>query len=394
MLAANSENGECNVNEAEISSTSERNQLDDTLAGIPDPIPLIRTWLSEETWPTPKWYITPQESSEPRRPRPWWHLSFLSKDNKKKRAPELRSYESYLSHHLRSRYFELESDFRTILSNDSDQRQWIDVYSGDRIFTFLRLAKHELEKEQPNLLEVSHLLDLVERYMPWIMPPQVLVGRRYGILSQLRSCASEEVDLAEKINATMETTAKDYWNRTTSIGDIRGFLDQAIGVINQYNLKEQISAGLQIERLKSLRLWGILILFVLLLVSPLVTDITLVSSELWLNGYRIIDAWTVAVGITVIGAVGGFLSGLLQVRDSKATLTQYQESVLKFHLKPIVGALLALMLFILLSWQILPGISIENLGSYVMFAFLAGFSERYFLRLLKLEPDGVQSNDS
>jgi hypothetical protein len=358
------------MNENVSTLASASTQLDDTLAGIPEPTRPIRHWLDEATWPTPQWY------------------------GKEQGKQELRSYESYFAHRLRSRYFELEGDFRTILSNEPKQRRWVDVYSADRIFTFLRLAKQELERDKPRLLEVSQLLDLVDRYMPWIMPPQVLVGRRYGILSQLKRCASEEVDLVDRIGKTMSCTAEDYWKGRAEIGEVRGFLDQAVGVINRHNLEEQISAGLQIERLKSLRFWGVLMLLVLLATSPLTTDITVVRFDLWANSPEILVAWIVAVGIAVIGAAGGFLSGLLQVRESKVTLTQYQESVLKFHLKPIVGAILALLLFILLSWQILPGISVENTGSYVLLAFLAGFSERYFLRLLKLKPEETNHTDA
>ena len=59
----------------------------------------------------------------------------------------------------------------------------------------------------------------------------------------------------------------------------------------------------------------------------------------------------------------------------------------KLQLRPLVGALVALILYTLLSWQVLPGIKIENVGSYFLIAFLSGFSERYFLQLLKTDPE-------
>lgn len=359
------------MNEEELDFTSASNQLDDTLAGMPDSASLIRNWLDEKNWTTPKWY------------------------GERQRTQELKSYETYFAHRLRSRYFELESDFRTLLSNEPKDLRWIDVYSADRIFAFLSLARQELEQENPNLLEASHLLDLVDRYMPWIMPPQVLVGRRYGILSKLRASASEETELVEKIASTMETTAEDYWKGNSNMVEVRGYLDQAIGIINRHNLEVQIGAGLQIERLKSLRFWGGWMLLILLLTSPLtIGSSNVISSEIITGSHTVFSAWMVAIGIIVIGASGGFLSGLLQVRESEITLTEYQESVLKFHLKPLVGAILALLLFVLLSWQILPGISIENTGSYILFAFLAGYSERYFLSILQLKKQGIQPSES
>ncbi|OJJ16815.1 hypothetical protein BKI52_33465 [marine bacterium AO1-C] len=44
------------------------------------------------------------------------------------------------------------------------------------------------------------------------------------------------------------------------------------------------------------------------------------------------------------------------------------------------------MLFIFLSWQVLPGITVQSFGSYLLIAFLSGFSERYFLNLLQIDP--------
>jgi hypothetical protein len=46
-------------------------------------------------------------------------------------------------------------------------------------------------------------------------------------------------------------------------------------------------------------------------------------------------------------------------------------------------------MFIFLSWQIIPGIELKNAGSFLFLAFIAGFSERYFLRLLNIEDEGA-----
>lgn len=88
-----------------------------------------------------------------------------------------------------------------------------------------------------------------------------------------------------------------------------------------------------------------------------------------------------------MGAVGGFLSGLLQIRRSQVGLAQYQESMLNLLLKPLVGSIAAVVLFVLLSWQILPGIDVKSAGTYVCLAFISGFSERYFLKLLDIKLD-------
>jgi hypothetical protein len=95
----------------------------------------------------------------------------------------------------------------------------------------------------------------------------------------------------------------------------------------------------------------------------------------------------------LMGAIGGFLSGLLQARSTQVTLAEYLENMLKLQLRPLVGALVALILYVLLSWQVLPGISMESAGSYFIIAFLSGFSERYFLRLLDIETGSGESRE-
>ena len=75
-------------------------------------------------------------------------------------------------------------------------------------------------------------------------------------------------------------------------------------------------------------------------------------------------------------------SGLISTRDSSTTLDEYRTSMLKLALKPLVGAVASLTLYLLLSWQILTGVKVTNGGTFLLVGFLAGFSERYFLETL------------
>jgi hypothetical protein len=67
--------------------------------------------------------------------------------------------------------------------------------------------------------------------------------------------------------------------------------------------------------------------------------------------------------------------------------------MLKLALKPLVGGVAALTLYLLLSWQILTGVQVTSGGTFLLVGFLAGFSERYFLRLLSAAEDS-STNDS
>ena len=92
--------------------------------------------------------------------------------------------------------------------------------------------------------------------------------------------------------------------------------------------------------------------------------------------------------MAIFGIGGAFFSSLMQVRSSRSNLSDFQEKQKDSQLKLAVGAIAALIMFIFLSWQIIPGVELKNAGSLLFLAFVAGFSERYFLRILNIEDEG------
>ena len=201
----------------------------------------------------------------------------------------------------------------------------------------------------------------------------------------------EQRELLVKKLAYLAKAEKDDYQ-----GQLRSVLDDIIGNINSHTIQNRISMGLQVNRLRNLRFWGLIILFIFFVMSPLATNLAnvldwpsksiadLIKLPIWLNMFF---PWLNALAMMTLGAVGGFLSGFLQAQSTSITFTKYLENMLKLQLRPLVGALVALILYTLLSWQVLPGIKIENVGSYFLIAFLSGFSERYFLQLLKTDPE-------
>jgi hypothetical protein len=65
----------------------------------------------------------------------------------------------------------------------------------------------------------------------------------------------------------------------------------------------------------------------------------------------------------------------------------YEEAVLLFQIRPIFGAFAGLVMFMLISLGSLSSVFSNTQGSMVLAAFLSGFSERYFLKLLKTETE-------
>lgn len=325
-------------------------------------VEVVTRWLALENWPIPAWF-----------------------DEHKKPNQRL-NYEAYFANQLRIRYTEFEGEFRIILGNFtdlgvlSDQRAAIE----DQI-RLLHLTRKNLESGNPDLLNASYALGTIERRMIPILPRNTTTqGRSIALRSRLELLKPNGKD--EYIR--LLETAFDGTKNTYQLLDA---FDKTIEACNRKALEDQINTGLQIERLKAFRFLGLLFVAMFLIVSPLVTNLVLSANlpvQIITGKSILITAWVNALGIALVGAAGGFLSGLLQVRTSRITLTQYQENMLKLQLKPIVGAFVSLILYVLLSWQILPGIEIKNAGSYIFAAFLSGFSERYFLKLIELKSDG------
>ncbi|MEB2778081.1 hypothetical protein SYJ56_22400 [Algoriphagus sp. D3-2-R+10] len=330
-----------------------------------------KKWLTNEFWPVPKW---------------------LEKDES---SVQLKDYDSYYKYNLRTRYLELEGDFRTAYNNFYD-KYFFDIVTASRIVDFLLIAKKALEGKDVNLLNVANVLDLIERYLIWIFPHYVVRQRIIIRANKLKSINAD-------YSSILEDTIKKYDN-PDELGYLRAIYDEVTGELNRITTQNHISFGLQIERLSLLRFWGIFILLISILVLPLVVNF----DELSITGTflsNIFNAsssdtislfinWVLLLVFVLMGATGGFISGLLQIRNTRVNLIEFRESLLKFQLKPIVGGLTAALITVLLSWQILPGIKIESIGSFLLIAFLTGFSERYFLKLLKIEKeDSLQSNE-
>lgn len=359
----------------------------------------IESWIDDKNWTTPTW--------------------LTSDENAKK-----ESYKGYFLRYLRNRYMSLESDFRSVLPvytspteddilKKSANLENLDENTSQIIFDHLQAMKAKLQPPQKDIDNpmASAELDFLERLMIWIYPPHLLSAVIQSLHFRLKILESSERDhYNEKLNVlidkyNLEKNATLLINENiTELYAIRSFLDQLIGACNQNILDELIDTGLQIERLKALRNGGMLLLFVFLILSPFMLNTGLRSD--WINETTLVRphfeviqknsflaALLSSVVIAFVGAIGGFLSGLIDIRNSKTNLGKYHESILTMELlKPLVGGLVALVVYVLLSWNILSSsVKVENPGIFLLVAFVCGFSERYFFRLLDLE---IESNQN
>jgi hypothetical protein len=359
----------------------------------------ILSWINDEKWPTPTW--------------------LTSDDGAKK-----ESYKRYFLRYLRNHYMAVETDFRSVLPayispieddihEKSVKLENLDENTSQIIFDHLQAVRGTLQQSQKDIdnLMASTELDFLERGMIWIYPPHLLSALIPSLHFRLKTLEPAERDyynnklkyIIDKYD--MEKDASLLINENiTELYAIRSFLDQLIGACNQKTLDGLIDTGLQIERLKALRDGGLCMLLTFLILSPFILNSDLLSGGIYVTSlidphFEVIQknsflkALLSSVIIVLIGAIGGFLSGLIDIRSSTTNLGKYHESILTLELlKPLVGGFAALIVYVLLSWNILSSsVKVENPGIYILIAFISGFSERYFFRLLKLEIEPSQN---
>jgi len=327
-------------------------------------------WKSSGFWPTPKWID-----------------GDIGNDS--------LSYEDYYQFSLRAKYIELEADFRTVFYNHSSSATF-DMSVASMVVQLLQMARKSLEQENSERVSVSHILDLVERYMIWLIPPHMLHGRFKVIKYRL---VKENPELFQLVDIAY----KDLTNvdESEALHRLRPVLDEAIGELNREFLIRHIGLGLQNKRMTHLKYCGLILFVSLLLMSAALvsTRATYYKKMEWLVeiklGNQIVDfsVFCFVLSLAAVGAIGGFISGLLQIRNSGVTLREYRSSIQNFYLRPLIGAICAILLTIFLSWEVIPGIQLIHPGTMILLVFISGFSERYFFNALKIGGDADSASN-
>ena len=333
----------------------------------------INNWLSYENWPMPGWYTNNE------RPR-----SSLNADD----------YLYYFLQDLRCKYILLESDFRTILPIYIKKPKLLDLGTSQIIYEHLQAARENLEHDDITIIMMINELDFIDRGLIWIYPAHLLKPKAASLklrLERLKPIGWEyyqaELDRKMKNDIPEECSIDIQKCSSDKLYSIRSILDETTGACNKQLLDEHINAGLQIKRLLEIRKWGLIMLFTFLAFSSFIVNIEFLHTWRYIiypdNLY--IMSFLLAVSIAFFGASGGFLSGLMYIRGSTTNLSKYRESLIRTQLKPIVGAFAALLIYVFISYKIISGIDLDNLGAILLAAFISGFSERFFLRLIDVK---------
>jgi hypothetical protein len=312
------------------------------------------------------------------------------------------SYEDYFASQLRSRYMDLEGRFRNALLGNKDT----DI--SDFIKELLILSKRILEQEKlgkMDLISTSSQLDRAEECIIWILPKDIKISKIHEISLDLDRFEPKIKDFYEKLLQGCQKYLDEPNSQNNSHDNCNANIEEIVRAINKDILEKRINTGLQIERLRSLRFWGLILLIFYVLMYPMLgmfdaydpyTKVIVFLNTTFAPGTPMgiyndlkiaIGGWAVALSFCVVGGIGGFLSGLLQVKNSETNLELYEEAVLLFQIRPIFGAFAGLVMFMLISLGSLSSVFSYSPGSMVLAAFLSGFSERYFLKLLKTETE-------
>lgn len=280
------------------------------------------------------------------------------------------------------KYAQIRSDLYVSLPHCPRSREEY----AERIRDYLQDAKNELEsRHSPNLLVTASLLSAADTLLVWLYTTPIVVQRTTTTLARLQ-VANRETEYLNLMDS-LDSFRADPTDFGTE--PLRTALEASLRTLHDLDRDGLVEEDLQVRRLKIL-IVSLGIAFVLLIAAiPFTTDVILNANEyvVWpiVRGeFHRIDLIISAVALAAVGAAGGVISGMLNIRDSRASLLSYRASLLNLALKPIIGAVAALVLYIFLSWNMIKGLEVTNPGIFLVSAFLAGFSERYFLRTIRV----------
>ena len=311
----------------------------------------------------------------------WAKSAWLTQELPPKKSLNSNHYDQFVIDDLRFRYLQEETDFRSALNNFYNS-PYFDRVVARRIIDLLQTAQQALDQDSCNPLNVKALLDLAEENGAWLYPPHYAKSMAGSMIA----------DLKFKHNMWGSYLENELNRDGQTLGGLRTAINLVKEQINKEKRIIQIGNGLQIDRLRMLINYGLIVMVLMLAglpfflfdKSPDIISKTFLGSSYVAKGWQ----WLSVASFAAIGAIGSFLSGLLQIRRSHVTLGDFKESMIQFKLRPIVGALVASLAAVLLITKV-SGVTVDGVGGFLLIIFVCGFSERYFLNLFKISDDAA-----
>ena len=283
---------------------------------------------------------------------------------------------------LMARYVRIRGDLLMAWPSIRDQGSESQKEAAIVCANLLKEARTELESRRITLTVVAHLLSLGDRALVSLYSDEVLRYRLHTLRNRLLQLEPTPKEYLKNIGLAVQG-----WNNHQR-DQVESAVKDALSYLGEQDERALIEADLQVSRLNRAILYVTVGWILLLAIVPFVSVAQTgaggdVIWPVFTFGYADwFDLLFGALGLSIVGAVGGIVSGMFSVRNSTTTLLEYRTSLKRMALKPLVGAVAALTLYFFLGADVISGVAITTAGTYVVAAFLAGFSERYFLRFL------------
>lgn len=264
--------------------------------------------------------------------------------------------------------------------HDNAQQMWGWKLANDHLGDAYRL----LESPTPDVRAAAGAIWQAKQFLVWYRPPEEVLSEA-RVLCEDFEAAGMHSEAATLLAATATPEDSNF-----PIAVIT-----AMEQLAQQQQEQWINDDLQVTRLRHLLTYvsaGLALTLAATLITVNPSPVAGWPVQVLSRLPSPLSALLASLGVTVVGAAGGLFSGLLVTEGASATLVGYRTSVLRLQLKPVVGGLVACLVYMPLSWQVVPGIMVKSGGTFLLIAFATGFSERYILRLLNVtSSDGQQS---
>ncbi|GAA3738087.1 hypothetical protein [Salinactinospora qingdaonensis] len=268
---------------------------------------------------------------------------------------------------LLGEYWRILADLSAVESTVEDHPQsWSRIAQTRRC---LDVARDGLDRRRPDTLAIAAYLSLADRLLLWLLPDDKLAARCAATLTSLDSTDTPSL-------AGVTTALRSASDSKASREQRCVALEAALQAHHAFTERQAIEDGLQVRRLQHLIAYSSLLILLVWGVAPMISPFP--------GGASYPGALILAGSIVLVGAMGGLFSRLLHVRDAYTSLLTYRTDMLKLALSLLVGGMAALVLQLLVSWQVITIFQVDNPGTVYLVAFAAGFSEKYFLRLLRM----------
>jgi hypothetical protein len=306
-------------------------------------------------------------------PLPKWRQEACHGERKEYARHDFRSHRAQM---LRANWSELEMNLRSVFTHYGDQITWFDAQSAEEAIDILEHTRTALECASPNVDVIDDDLGRARRLLVWLVPDQWL---------------DVQIQAVEALLKESDDPKAKRFSMVARGDDRRYELDDAIGVLNETSSAWATNSSLQHRRLAMFRNAAIVGLVIEIVLAPLLVSRTSLNGwGITPMGGPVVLAWLAAIGIAVIGAMGALLSAFLQMRDKPVMYRDDQVRGIEVWARVSVGAMIAVLSYFLLSFNVMPGMSATSPGTYLLVAFIAGFSERFFLGLLSIDKVGSE----